>query len=205
MPNTVDRDFSGASAWTNVDINAYDETTDLTITSNASAQYCTLPVASAPTTAGQKYRMKYDLANIVSSWTLQDFTGAQDIGTLDTNGTQKTLNWRVDSGLTGGYRIAATANDSSGDFDNFKLYDWSDCLTIFYDKKTATLALTDSMPYNDMFNEFLREMVIMCAKAKKEGILSRADSMFYNLFKMRAMQEEISRSFIPRYYNYTEF
>lgn len=214
MPNQVDRDFSGASAWADVDLAAgsgsYDETGDLSLVAGAAGagDYCTLAVASAPMTAGQKYRVKYDLDNVSESWYLQDFTGAQNFGTMDTDddgSTQNTLNFRVDSGLTGGFRVAAIANDAVGDFDNFKLYNWSDCLTIFYDKKTAVLALTDSMPYNDLFNEFLREMLVMCAKAKKEGILNRADGMFYRLFKMRAMQEEISRSFIPRNYNYMEF
>ena len=159
-------------------------------------------------TEGQKYRVKYDLDNVVNSWYLQDYTGAQTFGTMDTDddGTiQNTINFRLDDDLTGGFRIVAVANDASGDFDNFKLYNWSDCLTIFYDKKTATLVLTDSMPYNDTFNEFLREMLVLCAKAKKEGIISRADGVFNSLFKQRVMQEEISRSFIPRNYNYMEF
>lgn len=76
---------------------------------------------------------------------------------------------------------------------------------IYYDKKTATLALTDDMPYSDRFNEFLREMLVMTAKAKKEGILSRADGAFNTMFRARAMQEEISRGFIPKPYNYREF
>jgi hypothetical protein len=74
-----------------------------------------------------------------------------------------------------------------------------------YDKKTAVLALTDNMPYSDRFNEFLREMLVMCAKAKKEGILDEADTALNQMFHARAMQEEISRGFIPKNYNYTEF
>ena len=214
MPNLVDRDFSGASAWADVDIatgvGSYGETTDLSLVADATGigDYCTLAVASAPMTAGKKYRMKYDLDSVAQSWYLQDFTGAQTFGTMDTDddGTiQNTLNFRVDSSITGGYRIVAVANAAEGNFDNFKLYNWSDCLTIFYDKKTAALTLTASMPYNDTFNEFLREMLVLCAKAKKEGIISKADGVFNSLFKQRVMQEEISRSFIPRNYNYMEF
>jgi hypothetical protein len=78
-------------------------------------------------------------------------------------------------------------------------------LTIEYDQKTATKALTDSMPYTDLFNEFLREMVVMNAKAKKQGVVEKSDVMFQDLFRMRAMQEEIQRGFVPRNYNYTEF
>ena len=119
MPNQVDRDFSGASAWTNVDLNAYDETDDLTITANAAAQYCTLAVASAPTTIGKRYRLTYDLANIVSTWTLKSFDGTQTIGTISANATQGSLEWTAET--TGGYRLVAVADDSSGDFDNFTL------------------------------------------------------------------------------------
>jgi len=119
MPNQVDRDFSGASAWANVDINAYDETGDLTITATAAAQYCTCPVASAPTTIGKRYRMTYDLANIVETWTVKSFDGTQTIGTISANGTQAQLEWTATT--TGGYRIVSVATTSSGDFDNFTL------------------------------------------------------------------------------------
>jgi len=208
MPNLVDRDFSAASAWSDIDLGlfgAYDDTDDLTILSGAAGTFCGLVAASAPMTAGQKYRIKYDLDNVVESWYLKDTTGTQIFGTMDTDGTQNSLNFRVDDDITGGYRVVAVTNTSAGDFDNFHLYNWLDCLTIFYDKKTAVLTLTDSMPYNDIFNEFLREMLVLCAKAKKEGIINRADGVFNSLFKQRVMQEEISRSFIPRNYNYMEF
>jgi len=119
MPNQVDRDFSGASAWGNVDLNAYDETTDLTITATAADQYCTLPVASAPTTVGKRYRMTFDVANIVSTWTVQSFDGTQTLGTISANGTGQSIEWTATT--TGGYRLVAAADNSSGDFDNFTL------------------------------------------------------------------------------------
>jgi hypothetical protein len=78
-------------------------------------------------------------------------------------------------------------------------------LAIYYDKKSAVLTLASSMPYSDRFNEFFREMLVMNAKAKKEGLVDRADSVFNNMFRSRAMTEEIARGFIPRPYNYTEF
>lgn len=121
MPNQVDRDFSGASAWANVDINAYNETTDLTITATVIDQYCTLPVLSAPTIIGNRYRMRYDLANIVGEWMLQSFDGTQDIGIISANATQGYLEWTART--TGGYRITAIDANSSGDFDNFRLYE----------------------------------------------------------------------------------
>jgi hypothetical protein len=78
-------------------------------------------------------------------------------------------------------------------------------LAIYYDKKSNALTLASDMPYSDRFNEFFREMLVMNAKAKKEGLVDRADSVFNNMFRSRAMTEEIARGFIPRPYNYTEF
>jgi len=119
MPNQVDRDFSGASAWSNIDLNAYNETTDLTITATAANQYCTCPVASAPTTIGKRYRMEFDVANIVATWTIKSFDGTQTIGTVSANGTDTRIEWTATT--TGGYRIVSVATTSSGDFDNFSL------------------------------------------------------------------------------------
>jgi hypothetical protein len=78
-------------------------------------------------------------------------------------------------------------------------------LFIYYDKKSAALTLSSNMPYSDRFNEFFREMLVMCAKAKKEGIMDRADAALNEMFRSRAMQEEISRGFVPKPYNYWEF
>jgi hypothetical protein len=118
MPNLVDRDFSGASAWSNVDINAYNETGDLTITASAAGQYCTCPVLSAPTTSGKRYRMTFTVANLVGTWTIKSFDGAKTIGTVTVAGAQS-FDWTAST--TGGYRIVAVANNSSGDFDDFTL------------------------------------------------------------------------------------
>ena len=125
MPNTVDRDFSAASAWEKVDVDAYDEADDLTMTASAIDQYCTLPVLSAPTTIGKRYRMTYDLANISGTWALQSFDGTQTIGVISANITQGNLEWTALT--TGGYRLVALAATSSGDFDNFTLKEIGGC------------------------------------------------------------------------------
>ena len=120
MSNIEDRDFSAASAWANVDLGGgYNETDDLTITADAINQYCTLLVASAPTTIGKQYRLSYDLANIVSTWNVRDFTGTQTLGTISANATQATIEFTA--ATAGGFRIVSVAANSSGDFDNFKL------------------------------------------------------------------------------------
>ena len=135
MPNQVDRDFSGASAWANVDINTYDETGDLTITANAADQYCTLPVVSAPTTATYRYSLKFDVANIVETWKITDFTGAQTIGTIYANGAQQEFSFTATT--TGGFRIVSLGTASSGDFDNFTLT--TDRFVSLWDSKTGGL------------------------------------------------------------------
>ena len=135
MPNAVDRNFSSASAWTNVDINAYSETTDLTITASAVGQYCTCAVTSMPTTITSKYRLKFDVANIVGTWTIKSFDGTQTIGTVSTNGLQQVFEWTATT--TGGLRLVSVANNSSGDFDNFSL--------------SIQIALTKRWPFPQLF------------------------------------------------------
>ena len=119
MPNQTDRDFSAASAWANVDLSAYDETGDLTITASAIGQYCTLPIASAPTTSGQDYVLKVDVANLVSTWTIKSYDGTQTYGQITAAGTDQEIEFTAST--DGGIRIVADAADSSGDFDNFSL------------------------------------------------------------------------------------
>lgn len=115
-----DSTFAGASNWANVDINAYDETGDLTITANAIGQYCTLPVANAPMVAGKKYRLVFDVANLVSTWTIKDFGGTQTIGTINAAGTGQSIEFTAST--SGGLRIVSNAADSSADIDNVYLY-----------------------------------------------------------------------------------
>ncbi len=109
----------GITSWTNVDLDTYNEVGDISITASAANQYCTLPVANAPTTIGKRYRLYYDLANIVSTWKVRDFGGTQTLGTISANGTQSTLEFTA--ATAGGLRLVAVAANSSGDFDNFKL------------------------------------------------------------------------------------
>jgi hypothetical protein len=69
---------------------------------------------------------------------------------------------------------------------------------------TQTVSQTDVMPYDSIFDEFLREMLVMHAKAKKEGAIEKSEIFYNQIFKGRAMQEEIRRGYIPRPY-YLEF
>jgi len=114
----VDRDFSGASNWTNNDIDAYDETDNLTITADAEDQYCTLPKANFATVAGKIYKISFDVANLVSNWKIEDEAAAFVIANGVTDATTNTFYFTCRT-TNGGIRITSTAADSSGDFDNF--------------------------------------------------------------------------------------
>jgi hypothetical protein len=118
MPNQVDRDFSGASAWENVDVDSYDETGDLSLVASGIGQYCKLPVASAPMTPGEAYTLSFTVANLVSTFTIKSYNGVQTYGTVDGNGT---VALPVSATTDGGIRIVADAVDSAADFDNFSL------------------------------------------------------------------------------------
>jgi hypothetical protein len=78
-------------------------------------------------------------------------------------------------------------------------------LEIEYTKKSAALAIDDSMPYRDRFNEFLREMVVVNAKTKKQGVAPQNDMIYQAMFKQRAMSEQISRGHVPKPYVYWGF
>jgi hypothetical protein len=69
---------------------------------------------------------------------------------------------------------------------------------------TQTMAHTDVMPYNDRFNQFMREMLVMHAKAKKEGVLERPEQVYSTIFRQRAMEETVRRNFIKKLY-YLDF
>ena len=74
-------------------------------------------------------------------------------------------------------------------------------LDIYYNKKNAALELTDSMPYFSIFDELFRELLVGNAKAKKEGRISRSDGFYSELFRRRAMQENLRRSYVPKPYH----
>ena len=65
---------------------------------------------------------------------------------------------------------------------------------VYYHVKTAALALTDSMPYSDSFNEYLREAVISMAHKAKDNQIPNVDQKFYGMFKSIAERYVISRN-----------
>lgn len=60
---------------------------------------------------------------------------------------------------------------------------------------THTITLSDTMPYDDRYNELLREMLVLHAKGKREGQTSRPDALFHRTFRKRMFEEEVRRRF----------
>jgi hypothetical protein len=58
----------------------------------------------------------------------------------------------------------------------------------------------DMMPYDSIFDEYMREMLVMHARAKKEGQLGTAEAYYDRVFRKRAMEETIRRKFYKKHY-----
>lgn len=70
--------------------------------------------------------------------------------------------------------------------------------TVYYHIRTDTLAITDTLPYNDFFNEYIREaLVIMASKARDDKIVN-VDQQFYTMFKAAVNDAVIGRNFTAK-------
>ena len=118
MPNEADR-LGSDGAWANVDLDSFASDGGLTLTASDAGEYCTLPILSFPTEIGKTYKMLYDLASIANVWIIKDFTGVQTLGTIIADATQGAITWLAET--TGGVRLVAGSDSSSGEFTNFKL------------------------------------------------------------------------------------
>jgi hypothetical protein len=75
-------------------------------------------------------------------------------------------------------------------------------LIIQYHKKTGDLASSASMPYNDIFNEFFREQLVLHSKMKRLGPQAiQGDQAWNSAFKRVAMAEVIRRGWCKKPYN----
>lgn len=122
ITNQADRDFSSASSWTNNNIDSYDETGDLTITATNAGVYCTLPIASCPTTIGKRYKLSLDVITLTTGWSIQDFIGNYIIF-LSSSGANSVI---FTAQSTGGLKIITIS--PSGEpliLDNFSLVEYT--------------------------------------------------------------------------------
>jgi hypothetical protein len=60
---------------------------------------------------------------------------------------------------------------------------------------THTITLTEYTPYNGRYDDFLREMLVMHARGKKQGGVAKPDVMFQSIFRKRMFEEEVRRGF----------
>jgi hypothetical protein len=66
---------------------------------------------------------------------------------------------------------------------------------------THTVTLTEYTPYDGRYDNFLREMLVMHGRGKKEGGASKSDALFQSTFRKRMFEEEVRRGFQePHYY-----
>ncbi|MCE5336822.1 MAG: hypothetical protein LLG06_19770 [Desulfobacteraceae bacterium] len=148
ITTVANRDMSGASSWTNGNVNAYNETNDITVTANAIGQYFYLLASACTTVPGTAYRLTLDVANIAGTWAVYDALGSQLIATITANGTKQTFDFTAET--YGGLRFVALAANSSADFDNFSLSPGNELLACMYvDQTTATAAALTMIDEDD--------------------------------------------------------
>lgn len=71
------------------------------------------------------------------------------------------------------------------------------------DAGTGTHTITmgdDYMPWDGIFDELMREMIVMHARAKMTGNVGQPEAIYGDVFRKRAFEERIRRSFVPKYY-----
>jgi len=73
-------------------------------------------------------------------------------------------------------------------------------ITCWYNKTTGDVIASASTPYNGIFDDWLREMLVMHAKGKKEGTLGKTEMLYSELARKRAMEIQVRRSFVPKPY-----
>ena len=59
---------------------------------------------------------------------------------------------------------------------------------------------TDMMPYDGRYDQLFREMLVMHAKAKKEGNVGQPEGIYHEIFRRRAWEETLRRNFVPKPY-----
>lgn len=63
---------------------------------------------------------------------------------------------------------------------------------------------SDMMPYDGIYDDLFREMLVLHAKGKKEGQLGDVDQLYQQVFMKRATEETIRKGFVPTPY-YIDF
>lgn len=71
--------------------------------------------------------------------------------------------------------------------------------TVYHDDTSTILtAVGDTMPYNDKYNEFLRETIVMMARSRMDKKFIQTDAVYSSLFRDIVHQDMINRNFVPK-------
>lgn len=124
----IDRTFTGGSThWANGDLGTtFDETTDLSLVSSATGQYCLITFTDIGTAlvAGGRYRLQYDYTENLAGYEFKiEGAGTQSLGDA-VAGTSQYIDFIADESFTGAHELrifSKTNAAASGDFDNFSI------------------------------------------------------------------------------------
>ena len=72
-------------------------------------------------------------------------------------------------------------------------------IVFHFNQKSETLTTSSSMPYNDEFNEELRQAIVFIAE-NREMKISEATTSLYDFFRSAANTKAIRRAFVPKRY-----
>jgi len=159
--------------WANVDVDSYTSVgNDITVTADAVDQYFTLAQGNCITVIGTPYDLRFDVANLVGTWTVQSGDGAQELGQVNSNGIQS-IDFTAET--TGGLRIVSNETTSSGDFDDFTMFETGHGDEIdVTDKLTTSLhASSDDMVTMDAAT---KNQIIICTTRPAMGFKIYVDS-----------------------------
>jgi hypothetical protein len=76
-----------------------------------------------------------------------------------------------------------------------RVTDTSYTLILEYNAKNATLTLASVMPFNDEFNDVLRQFIILCAKSRNEFIVV-SDAAMQDFFYDNVFAKLIARNYV---------
>lgn len=124
----IDRTFTGGSThWANGDLGTtFDDTTDLSLVSSSTGQYCKITFTDIGTAlvAGGRYRLQYDYSESLAGYEFKINGASLQILGDAVAGTDQTIDFIADESFTGAHELriySKTNAAAAGDFDNFSL------------------------------------------------------------------------------------
>ncbi len=76
--------------------------------------------------------------------------------------------------------------------------------TAVYDLEVTDLTINGSMPYNDHFNDYIREALLIFSNKAKKNAIQPTDTAFQELFRAKYQRERVTRNYKQRRY-YLDF